>query len=312
MLVSTKAEAQGLKSARLLDNVIRDYALRSYNKNIRTGISHSVHLPGNLSGVSADTVRFRCGSLNRYGAQVKEFNLGAGLTIHPCVERVIIVRQRLEKNWSSLHFSNYELPGYQLVSPVLGLLAYNAGDDVDATSPFDVEILPGKNPIKIDFSKVAGSGTPAGASPSCASFGDDGKVRLTDQVSPDVCVATRQGHFWLVVETPAPEPAPSELRKRVSRGKMAFGISIGATLGAFLISLLLVAMFVRVKQKSRMEELERRAYEEEALQVTMVGHVRVPTAPASRTVPAIEHEYRERCLCKFTMGTVILGTARGE
>ncbi|KAL0393452.1 UNVERIFIED_CONTAM: hypothetical protein Slati_4311400 [Sesamum latifolium] len=42
-----------------------------------------------------------------------------------------------------------------------------------------------------------------------------------------------------------------------------------------------------------MEELERRAYEEEALQVSMVGHVRAVTASGTRTSPIIEHyEYR--------------------
>ncbi|KAD4178508.1 hypothetical protein E3N88_27099 [Mikania micrantha] len=47
----------------------------------------------------------------------------------------------------------------------------------------------------------------------------------------------------------------------------------GAAIGAFLLGLLLVAMFVKEKKKARLEELERRAYEEEALQVSMAGHV---------------------------------------
>jgi len=36
--------------------------------------------------------------------------------------------------------------------------------------------------------------------------------------------------------------------------------------------------------------MERRAYEEEALQVSMVGHVRAPTAPGTRTLPRISDD----------------------
>ncbi|KAE8683812.1 FIZZY-related 2 isoform 1 [Hibiscus syriacus] len=122
----------------------------------------------------------------------------------------------------------------------------------------------------------------------CASFEGDGKVTLRNQVSPDVCVATRHGHFGLVVELPPPMPVR---QKKISRWKLAVGSSIGAALGAFLLGLLLVTMLVKVKKKARMDELERRAYEEEALQVSMVGHTRAPIASGTRTTPTIEHDY---------------------
>ncbi|KAG4171657.1 hypothetical protein ERO13_A12G223700v2 [Gossypium hirsutum] len=180
--------------------------------------------------------------------------------------------------------------GYQLVSPVLGLLAYNAGTDVSSGTPFEVGILARENnPIKINFSNVITNTTSSrrGIRPLCASFGGDGKVRLKNQVSPNVCVATRHGHFGLLIELPPSMP----VRKRISTWKLAVGSSIGAALGAFLLGLLLVSMLVKVKKKARMEELERRAYEEEALQVSMVGHFRAPTASVTRTTPTIEHEY---------------------
>nr|XP_009776124.1 PREDICTED: uncharacterized protein LOC104225947 [Nicotiana sylvestris]XP_016456235.1 PREDICTED: uncharacterized protein LOC107780211 [Nicotiana tabacum] len=119
------SQGQGIKSARLLDLVLRDYTFRSYNKNnFRTAKLYAIHLPANLTGIRVDSVRYRCGSLTRYGAKIKEFKLPIG-----------------------------------------------------------------------------------------------------------------------------------------------------------------------VKKKARMEELVRRAYEEEALQVSMVGHVRAPTAAGTRTVPTIEHDY---------------------
>ncbi|KAA8521958.1 hypothetical protein F0562_012728 [Nyssa sinensis] len=240
---SMKSEAQGIKSARLLDLIIRDYTFGSYNKYFRTGMVHTVHLPANLSGIGVNAARFRCGSLRRYGAQVMEFHLG--------------------------------------------LLAYNSGADVNFSNPFELGIQAEKNPITIDFSNTTRVNATAGLIPLCASFERDGKVTLANQVSPNVCVVTGHGHFGLVIESPL-----VPVRKKVSRWKVAVGTSIGASLGAFLLGLLLIALLVKVKNKARMEEMERRAYEEEALQVSMVGHVRAPTAPVSRTIPSIEHELR--------------------
>ncbi|XP_039010565.1 uncharacterized protein LOC120139404 [Hibiscus syriacus] len=143
--------------------------------------------------------------------------------------------------------------GYQLVSPILGLLAY-----------------------KIDFSNVTKASNITGFLPLCASFEGNGKVTLKNQVSPNVCVASRHGQFGLVVKS----PQSLAVRKKM-QWKLVVGCSVGAVLGTFLLGLLLVAMFVKVKKKARLEELARRAYEEEALQVSMVGHIRARTSPAT-------------------------------
>ncbi|XP_048436019.1 uncharacterized protein LOC125475334 [Pyrus x bretschneideri] len=283
----TKSEAQKIQSARLLDLLIRDVTFKAYDTRIRTGTLHTVNLPANFSGIIVDTARYRCGSLRRYGAQVKEFHLGTGVSVHPCAERVMIVRQNLGYNWSSIYYANYDLSGYQLVSPILGLLAYNAGTDVNFSNPFELGIEAGEKPISIDFKNITRVNNELGTRPLCASFEGDGKVTLARETKPYICVAKRHGHFGLVIE----KPIPVQLRKRVSQWKIAVGSSVGSALGAFLLGLLLVAMLVKVKKQSRMVEMERRAYEEEALQVSMVGHVRAPTASGTRTTPAIEHAY---------------------
>ncbi|CAN4127486.1 unnamed protein product [Withania somnifera] len=293
MTATLSSEAQGIKSARLLDVVLRDNAFRFYNtRKFRTAKLYPIHLPSNLSGIKVDSVRYRCGSLTRYGAKIKEFSLAIGVSIQHCAERVLIVRQNLGSNWSSIYYDNYELSGYQLISPVLGLLAFNAGEDnrIPSSIPFELELQPYNITITIDFSnttKLANSTTTPGIIPLCASFESDGKVTLTKQVSQNVCSAKKQGHFGLVIESPL---IPLK-NNRESKWKLAIGSSIGVALGAFLLGLLLIAIFVKVKKKARMEELVRRAYEEEALQVSMVGHVRAPTAAGTRTVPTIEHEY---------------------
>ncbi|XP_050228963.1 uncharacterized protein LOC126678122 [Mercurialis annua] len=284
--VSTISD-QTIKS---LDLLIRDYTFKSYDINFRTGKLHSVRLPANFSGIRADTARFRCGSLRRYGAQVKEFHLGIGVTIQPCVERVMVIRQNLGHNWSSIFFSNYNFSGYQLVSPILGLLAYNGGSDVNFTNPFELEIHALQKQITINFTNLTTN--LQNQSPICASFENNGKVTLKNPDSLHVCVATRHGHYGLVIKSPPLFPPPGEVNKKISRWKVIVGGTIGSALAVMLLGFLLVAMFVKVKKKARIEEMERRAYEEEALQVSMVGHVRAPTATVTRTLPSIEHEYK--------------------
>ncbi|XP_022858136.1 uncharacterized protein LOC111379044 [Olea europaea var. sylvestris] len=285
-LSALQTQTQEIKSARLLDLVIRDYTFKSYNKHFRTGKLHQIKLPANLSGITVNSVRFRCGSLQRYGAKIKEFHLGIGVTVHPCIERVLIIRQNLGSNWSSIYYDNYELSGYRLISPVLGLLAYNIGDGIKFSTPSELGIQAGKQPITVDFSNTTRLNITSGVIPLCVSFDHDGKVTLTNQASPNICIATRHGHFGLVVESPL---IPMK-KKTLSKWKITIGSTIGAALGAFLLSLLLIAMFVNAKKKARMDELERRAYEEEALQVSMVGHVSTRTASSTRTLPRIEHD----------------------
>ncbi|KAI4327035.1 hypothetical protein L6164_019539 [Bauhinia variegata] len=280
------SSAQSIKSARLLDLLIRDYTFKSLDKNLKTGILQSVNLPANFSGIRVDSIRLRCGSLRRYGSRVKEFHLGMGVIVHPCVERVMLIRQNLGYNWSSIYYGNYDLSGYQLVSPIVGLLAYNADKDVNSSNPFEIGIVSGEKPITVDFANITKFTKAEGIEPLCASFEGDGRMSLSNPSPAHVCVAKRHGHFGLVIES-----QPEQFGKRISQWKVAVGSTIGAALGAFLLGLLLVAMFVRVKKRTRMEEMERRAYEEEALQVSMVGHVRAPTASGTRTTPMLERDY---------------------
>lgn len=291
LVFPTKADTLDIKSAKLLDSLIRDYTLRSYNNNtFKTGKLYNINLPRNLSCINVDTIRLRCGSLLRYGARIEEFHLQNGVNVHPCIERVILVRQSIGSNWSSLYYKSYELSGYRLVSPILSLQAYGIGANSISTIPTELGAQSGKKQITIDFSNTTLLNKSSRISPLCASFDLDGKVTLSNQERPNVCVATRQGHFGLVVESPL-----MPLKGKVSKMKIVVVSSVGAALGAFLLSLLLVAMFVNAKKKARMDEMERRAYEEEALQVSMVGHVRAVTASGTRTAPKIEqHEYRVR------------------
>ncbi|XP_010540342.1 PREDICTED: uncharacterized protein LOC104814149 [Tarenaya hassleriana] len=298
-----KAESQTIQSAHLLDLLVRDYTFRNFDIHLKTGTIQKIRLPLNFSGISIETVKFRCGSLRRYGARIGEFHMGPGVTIQPSAERVMLVKQNLGSNWSSIYSTGFNLTGhgYELVSPVLGLLAYNANPDGVANNPYEVNIQ-GKdqNPILIDFLNIKAITNPKTMNSSimCACFKGNGNTTFREQVSPYVCTGTTQGHYALVIEARRREEkgrgngggvvdSPAAGRDGgLSRWKVAVGSVIGGGIGAFLLGLLVVAMVVKVKKKAMREEMERRAYEEEALQVSMVGHVRAPASSGARSVPS--------------------------
>ncbi|KAL9817150.1 hypothetical protein AtNW77_Chr4g0285671 [Arabidopsis thaliana] len=307
-----KSKSQTIESAHFLDLMIRDYTIRNFNIHFKTGAIQKVHLPSNFSSIDIATAKFRCGSLRRHGARIGEFHLGPGLTVEPCVERVILVRQNLGFNWSSYIYSTgYNLTGYKyrLVSPVLGLLAYNSNPDGVAVNPYEINVMgTEQNPILIKFLSSEASVSPKpntkkNSSLLCACFTSNGNITFREQVSAYVCLGTRQGHYALVIRahdsggggstvvTPSSSPALTDGGGgKLSRWKVAVGSVIGSIIGAFLLGLLVVAMVVKGKKKAMREEMERRAYEEEALQVSMVGHVRAnPNASRTRTVPRFEN-----------------------
>ncbi|CAN8246417.1 unnamed protein product [Cochlearia groenlandica] len=310
------SNSQTIQSAYLLDLMIRDYTIRNFNIHVKTGTVQKIHLPSNFSSIDIDTAKYRCGSLRRYGARIGEFHFGPGLMVQPCVDRVILVRQNFGFNWStSIYSSGYNLSGYKykLVSPVLGLLAYNSNPDGVAVNPYEVNLIgTEQNPILIDFLKSKASGSPnpklqKNSSLFCACFTSNGTITFRDQVSAYVCLGTKQGHYALVakdhdddgggggVVTPPSSPVLNDGGDgKLSRWKVAVGSVIGSVIGAFLLGLLVVAMLVKGKKKAMREEIERRAYEEEALQVSMVGHVRAnnPNASRTRTVPRFDNNSR--------------------
>ncbi|KAE8735676.1 hypothetical protein F3Y22_tig00000340pilonHSYRG01217 [Hibiscus syriacus] len=83
-----------------------------------------------------------------------------------------------------------------------GLIAYNADSDMSFGSLFELGILAIDKPIKIDFNNVTKASNITGFLPLCSSFEGNGKVTLKNQVSANVCVASRHGQFDLVVKSP--------------------------------------------------------------------------------------------------------------
>lgn len=267
----------GLTAARRLDSLLRNLALHYYHAPHppKTGRLLPLHLP--TTSLSATAARFRSGSLRRYGATILEFSVGPGTAFEPYAERLLVVRQRLDASLSPSSY--YPAPGYRLLSPVLGLLFYNPdGAELRITSI--------TRPIAIDFSESAVE-APPGAAPVCAFWDLAGHVSLSELAAGGrVCSGYKEGHYGLLVEEGVEGRAPA-----VKRWKMAVGGAVGGVVGVVLLLLLVTAMVKKKKRRVKMEEMERRAYEEEAVQVSMVGHVRAPVASGVRTLPVLETKY---------------------
>jgi hypothetical protein len=282
-----------LQDTVLLDDVVEEAAEEWYHgRHRRTGVAYPLALPGSLSGVEATVARFRAGSLRRYGVRrFGEFAVPPGLAVRGRAAHLIAVRVNLG-NLSSLYDEYAVGAGYRLASPVLGLMFYGLAR-CNGTTALEIDLT--RAAIRVNFS-VAVPALRPGAAALCMAVGLNGSVTVTDvEDGTNTCHASDQGHFALVVggagDGDGGGSGEGDIGE-VSKWKLAlFGAALGAG-GTVLLGMVAVAVVSIQRRKSEMAEMERRAYEEEALRVSMVGHVRAPSASGSRTTPdVLESEY---------------------
>lgn len=286
-------------SPRALDAVLQDYAYRAFNRP-RTGVSYDGTVPPNLTGIKVSAMRLRSGSLRSRGVTTyKEFEIPTGVTGTPYVERLVLVYQNLG-NWSAVY---YPLPGYAYLSPVLGLLAYDAFN-LSATNLLELDIRTTANPIVINFTDV--KSPPLGSVAKCVSFDINGSINFSNLISSNVCSTTEQGHFSIVVESIAPSPSPISPPPTPggggpTPGKAGHGksntkvwIIVGSVVGglALILLLSLLALWAqKFKQRKNMQQMEKAAEAGETLHMTSVGDTKAPAAMVTRTQPILESEY---------------------
>lgn len=282
-----------LQDTVLLDDVVEEAAEEWYHgRHLRTGVAYPLSLPGSLSGVEATVARFRAGSLRRYGVRrFGEFSVPPGLAVRGRAAHLIAVRVNLG-NLSSVYDDYAVGAGYRLASPVLGLMFYGLARR-NGTAALEIDLTGAA--IRVNFS-VAVPALQPGAAALCMAVGLNGSVTVTDvEDGTNTCHASDQGHFALVVggagDGGGGGGGEADIGE-VSKWKLAlFGAALGAG-GTVLLGMVAVAVVSIQRRKSEMAEMERRAYEEEALRVSMVGHVRAPSAAGSRTTPdELESEY---------------------
>lgn len=285
--------------ARALDAVLQEYAYRALVRRPRTGLVYNGTVPGNLTGVAVSVVRLRSGSLRRKGfAEYFQFALPTGVVVKPHVERTVLVYHNLG-NWSEYYYPL--LPGYSYLSPVLGLLAYDAANLSAAGLP-ELNIVATQSPILVSFSNVRAV-VAGGPPPRCVWFDLDGVPQLQDLEASNVCSTNRHGHFAIVANSSelAPAPVPSAAiappvpadgspAKGSSQGwKIAVSV-VGSAIALGLLATLLLCL-VRYKKVKKLEVMERNSEVGETLRMAQVGRTQAPVALWTRTQPVIESEY---------------------
>lgn len=300
-------------SSRSLDALLQDYAYRAFVKP-RTGTPYDGNVPSNLTGIKVSALRLRSGSLKSKGVEsYKEFDIPTGVVVQPYVERLVLVYQNLG-NWSDFY---YRLPDYSFLTPVLGLLAYDASN-LSAKDLPELDIRASDKPILIKFSQV--NSVPDGSSAMCVWFDLDKFPEFSNLTSGNVCSTMRQGHFAIVGKGIAPAPSPAPFFAPVSppltsppqlntppagggagggrggkdKNKSKVWIIVGSVVGGFALLVLLGLLAIclrRYKHKNKMQQMEKAAEAGEALHMASVGNTRAPVAMGTRTQPMLENEY---------------------
>lgn len=284
-----------MTSPRSLDALLQDYAFRAF-VHPHTGRPYDGQVPSNITGIKIAALRLRSGSLyNRGVLSFKEFRIPKGVIVQPYVERLVLVYQNLG-NWSSTY---YNLPGFTYLTPVLGLLAYDAAN-LSANNLPELSVVASKSPISINFTNV--SMVPSGLSARCVHFNLNGFPEFEDLVSSSACLTYQQGHFSIVVnsseiapspapsEVPSPSPSPGHAKSNMAKAWKIAGAVVGGFIALVLLALL-VAWMCRYRQKRKVAEMEQRADVGEALQMARFGNTRAPVASGTRTQPVLENEY---------------------
>ncbi|KAJ8480418.1 hypothetical protein OPV22_024145 [Ensete ventricosum] len=296
VLFAHQSGGASMSTARSLDVLLQDYAYRAFVRP-RTGVPYDGIAPSNLTGIKIAALRLRSGSLKQKGVEkYKEFGIPDGVVVvRPYVERLVLVYHNLG-NWSSFH---YPLPGYAYLTPVLGLLAYDAAN-LSATDLPELDIVASESPISINFTYVIPA--PRGAIARCVQFGIDGSLDFGDLVSSNICSTHRQGHFVIVVNsseiapspapTLAPGPCPSRVVGSKSKKSKVWKI-VGGVVGGVVVLIflaLLVYLMHRRKHNKKVARMEQHADEGVSVHTTRVGNTHVPVALGTRTQPMLENE----------------------
>ncbi|XP_074582245.1 uncharacterized protein LOC141838617 [Curcuma longa] len=271
-----EGQSPGANDASSLNTLLQDYAFRAFVRP-HTGVIYDGTVPSDLTDIRIAAIRLRSGSLRRKGMSYNEFSIPFGLSVQPYVVRLVLVYHNLG-NWSSLY---YPLPaGYTFLTPVIGLLAYDA-TNLSATNLPELRVVVSESPISINFTNV----TTVSNGARCVRFGLNSSLEFENLVSSNTCSTDRLGHFSIVINS-------SERAGNRDSNSKVWKI-VGSVIGG-LIALVLFALIVfclsRVRKNKKVAQMEQHADAGVSLQTSRVGNTQIPVASVTRTQPVLENE----------------------
>ncbi|XP_030540969.1 uncharacterized protein LOC115748580 [Rhodamnia argentea] len=274
---STLVQASIRYDPELLDAVIHEYANKTLQQP-RTGVVYNISLPANFSGIEVSIVRLRSSSFWVRGSNLTSFNIPPRIIPLPYAERLAIVCENLQ-NWSS---SYYEVPGYRLVSPVVGFMMFDASNSSGVGNQMLNLSIKG-NPILVSLSPAEPELRTSNQSVRCAEFRPNGSVGFSNVTSPNGCVARRQGHFALVV----PAPAPQQKKKEVRFWKWWVVGFVGGFLVLVSVSLIVWGTY-KLVVRQRIKEMEKESEKGVSFDTVWIRTSKMPSASMLRTQPILE------------------------
>lgn len=282
-----------------VDSSLRKYAFLALAQEAATsgGDVYNVTLTPFLSGIEAQALRLASAStLKQQGLTFNEFSIPQGADLGDDTAPLLLIYRKI------LNFTVYSLPAhYAFAGPVVGIITYSPPNFTT-----DDPSLP-QVPITFSTSSISTSvplSVSAAASALCAFFAPNGSVSFTNIASsPNVCMSDTLGDVALVL--PA-QDFPSQQQQQqhqqqplrgstptfpAGKPKRHWKLALGATFLAlaglgFCVATALSS--VGLIQRLKVVILARLAGNEEALQTSLIGISRAPTAPGVRTKPALE------------------------
>ncbi|XP_050250716.1 uncharacterized protein LOC126697677 [Quercus robur] len=257
-----------------LDASLQEFAFKTLVRHRPlTGALYKAVLPTNLSSTEVSIVRVRSNTLWNKGANFSIIHIPSRTMSVPHVKRLAIVYQNLG-NLSS-HY--YGMPGYSLITPVVGFMVFDASN-VSDKSVRKLNLSTMGKPILINFSSLTPSGDMI-SKRRCIAFNGNGTVNLSEMKLSGFCHFRDQGHFSVGVP----------LESKQSRWYLWV---VGFVLGIPGIVLMGYAGMVsaRILKTKKIQVMERQADEDLILESRWVGSSKMPSAAVTRTQPVLENE----------------------
>ncbi|KAM3378587.1 uncharacterized protein LOC107879746 [Capsicum annuum] len=264
-----------------LDSYIHEYAIKNISK-LRTGKLYDIHLPANFSGMEVSIVRVRSASFWRRGANFSFFRIPRRVLPWPFVRRFDIIYEK----FGNLSSKYYDVSGYTFVTPVIGLLAYDASRGRENYGMVELNTM--GNQILVNFPRISipQDNNKKNVTMKCVRFVTNGTIEFSNVTKNNTCITQGQGHFAIVV----PSLKPDDDEKKDGKWKwwvIGFGVGIVGLI-LLIVMATLICKCVGIKKRGNMEKQSEKS---EALDTVWVGNSRMPSASGIRTQPVLETSY---------------------
>ncbi|GLT84708.1 hypothetical protein SLE2022_029250 [Rubroshorea leprosula] len=273
---SSTVDCSGYYDPIALDALIHSYANQTLSTQ-RKGALYNVSLPSNFSGMNVSVIRLRSGSIWGRGANLGWLTIPPRFKTLPYTKRIAVVYQNL----GNLSSKYYQVPGYNVVAPVIGFKAYDASN-ISALGDQELAFNITADPISIHFP----DGTETqNKTLQCVKFRDGGSVEyFRNLTGPNVCTTLDQGHYTLVVVS-SPARGSEEKKGRLWRW-WVIGFAVGF-IG--LVSFILVGVLVvKLVRRRRIRKMEKESEKGVALDPFWISGSKMPSASMLRTQPALD------------------------